>query len=79
MNKNTAPNFFLIILLFALLAFPSTIAVPSSRSLMSSTKTLHNQHLYNEFQIKGRNGVEIEDYSGTGANNHHDPSPPGTS
>lgn len=27
--------------------------------------------------VKERMNLEIEDYPGTGANNHHDPNPPG--
>ncbi|XP_024641531.1 uncharacterized protein [Medicago truncatula] len=30
-----------------------------------------------EFMVKERMNLEIEDYPGTGANNHHDPNPPG--
>ncbi|KAL1568360.1 hypothetical protein AAHA92_03733 [Salvia divinorum] len=60
-------------------SLPPTIGVPSSRSLKSLTHGYtSNQHMYHEiFQLKkGRMDVEVTDYSGTGANNHHDPKPP---
>ncbi|PIN11665.1 hypothetical protein CDL12_15730 [Handroanthus impetiginosus] len=68
---------FLFMLLFAFSSLSSTIAVPSSRSLKFITdENISTQHLYDEFQTEGRMDVEVADYSGTGANNHHDPKPP---
>ncbi|KAI3454284.1 hypothetical protein Pfo_010947 [Paulownia fortunei] len=77
---NEKAIFFLFMLLFAFSSLPSTIAVPSSRSLKSITdENISSQHPYDEFQKKERMDVEVADYSGTGANNHHDPrSPPGS-
>ncbi|KAH6809352.1 hypothetical protein C2S51_027135 [Perilla frutescens var. frutescens] len=83
MKMREKATIFLFTLLFASFSsLPSTTAVPSSRSLKSVTDEYpSNQHLYHEiFQVKkGRMDVELTDYSGTGANNHHDPrSPPGS-
>ncbi|CAN4087881.1 unnamed protein product [Withania somnifera] len=70
---------FLSLLLIIFVGFSlliSTIAVPSSRSLKSITE---NQDSYNKIWMEKRELlVERDDYTGTGANNHHDPKPPGT-
>ncbi|KAL8457226.1 hypothetical protein ACS0TY_035172 [Phlomoides rotata] len=80
--KLEKPLIFLYIILLAFFSsLPSTIAVPSSRSLkFISVENTSNQHLYHEFQEKReRMIIEVADYSGTGANNHHDPrAPPGS-
>ncbi|KAL7138727.1 hypothetical protein ABFS83_09G002200 [Erythranthe nasuta] len=86
---------FMLLLLLLLLSFsslPCTFSFPSSRrrsGLMKKNKSISDvdddeniwmQH-HSEFQKKERmdREEEIEDYTGTGANNHHDPgSPPAT-
>ncbi|KAL2243826.1 UNVERIFIED_CONTAM: hypothetical protein Sindi_0500600 [Sesamum indicum] len=64
-----------LLIFFALCSSPSTAI--ASRSLTSAAGKQH-VHVYVEFQKKRRlDHVDVEDYSGTGANNHHDPrSPP---
>ncbi|KAL3835315.1 hypothetical protein ACJIZ3_010051 [Penstemon smallii] len=75
----------ILLLFFAFFSVPSTTiaAVPCSRSLKPltlATQIVSNPtHPYNHFQRKGRMDMEIADYSETGANNHHDPIPPGSS
>ncbi|KAK4350703.1 hypothetical protein RND71_030016 [Anisodus tanguticus] len=60
----------------------STIAVPSSRSLKTITENLPFQDSHDKvlmgLEKKRELLVERDDYAGTGANNHHDPKPPGT-
>ncbi|KAK6794928.1 hypothetical protein RDI58_008381 [Solanum bulbocastanum] len=74
---------FLSLLLLIFVGFSlliSTIAVPSSRSLKTITENQdsHNKVvLMDELKKKRELLVERDDYAGTGANNHHDPKPPG--
>ncbi|CAN4085384.1 unnamed protein product [Withania somnifera] len=59
----------------------STVAVPSLRSLKTITENQdsHNKMvLMDQLEKKRELLVERDDYAGTGANNHHDPKPPGT-
>ncbi|KAL7098202.1 hypothetical protein ACP275_09G002200 [Erythranthe tilingii] len=89
-DKKAIPLIFLLMLLLLLLlsfsSLPaSTFSFPSSRrSLMKKNKSISDDEKiwmqHHEFQKKERKDrEEIEDYTGTGANNHHDPgSPPGT-
>ncbi|MCD9641505.1 hypothetical protein HAX54_027717 [Datura stramonium] len=74
---------FLSLLLLIFVGFSlliSTIAVPSSRSLKTITQNLPFQDSHNKVQMEKKREllVERDDYAGTGANNHHDPKPPGT-
>ncbi|PHU24647.1 hypothetical protein BC332_09754 [Capsicum chinense] len=68
----------LLLLIFVGSLLISTIAVPSSRSLKTITENqdFHNKVVFME--TKRELLVERDDYAGTGANNHHDPKPPGT-
>lgn len=59
----------------------STIAVPSSRSIKTNTENQVSHDkvvLMDELEKKRELLVERDDYAGTGANNHHDPKPPGS-
>ncbi|EYU22301.1 hypothetical protein ABFS82_09G002300 [Erythranthe guttata] len=83
---------FMLLLLLSLLLLssfsslpPSTFSFPSSsrrslkknKSISDVDEKMWMQH--HDFQKKERMDIEIADYTGTGANNHHDPgSPPGT-
>ncbi|KAH0689877.1 hypothetical protein KY289_017235 [Solanum tuberosum] len=76
---------FLSLLLLIFVGFSlliSTIAVPSSRSLKTSTENQdsHNKVVLMDHELEKRREllVERDDYAGTGANNHHDPKPPGS-
>ncbi|TMW82678.1 hypothetical protein EJD97_005407 [Solanum chilense] len=75
---------FLSLLLLIFVGFSlliSTIAVPSSRSLKTNTEfqVSHDKVvLMDELEKKRELLVERDDYAGTGANNHHDPKPPGS-
>ncbi|KAH0702721.1 hypothetical protein KY290_018034 [Solanum tuberosum] len=76
---------FLSLLLLIFVGFSlliSTIAVPSSRSLKTSTENQdsHNKVVLMDHELKKKREllVERDDYAGTGANNHHDPKPPGS-
>ncbi|KAG5617801.1 hypothetical protein H5410_017625 [Solanum commersonii] len=75
---------FLSLLLLIFVGFSlliSTIAVPSSRSLKTSTENQdsHNKVVLMDHELEKKREllVERDDYAGTGANNHHDPKPPG--
>ncbi|KAL3342636.1 hypothetical protein AABB24_026588, partial [Solanum stoloniferum] len=73
---------FLSLLLLIFVGFSlliSTIAVPSSRSLKTITENQdsHNKVVLMDELKKRELLVERDDYAGTGANNHHDPKPPG--
>ncbi|KAJ8554051.1 hypothetical protein K7X08_024729 [Anisodus acutangulus] len=74
---------FLSLLLLIFVGFSlliSTIAVPSSitGSLKTITENLPFQDSHDKVLEKKRELlVERDDYAGTGANNHHDPKPPG--
>ncbi|CAL0299201.1 unnamed protein product [Lupinus luteus] len=91
-HKHTLKLVIVLIMIFSLVlsydAVPTTRSLLSNRNKSSIQATLVEEGVsefgnggemfdVEEFMVKERMGLESGDYPGTGANNRHDPKPPG--
>ncbi|CDO98561.1 unnamed protein product [Coffea canephora] len=85
MDHKTLFKLLLLLLAFSLVFSRNLKATSWDGDSPSVVQELHKQHLSralleeNESSfLEGRMDIESLDYSGAGANNHHDPKPPGS-